>query len=161
MYSTSVFEFPDALREWFDWRVLPQRLDFVKALVLHSGFNDHQPFREYWESYWSRVAQLQGLRYLYASIVYSFDVTEGGVERLLEPLMKVRQVKDFKVALIWPPGDSTPRSIEAPENAPFELTTIADDVYEARRPRHAGWNMDPNTAMDMLEKWIPQTLRSL
>ena len=107
------------------------------------------------------VSELRGLRYLYANVVYSFDVTGEGIEQMLQPLMNVRQLEDFRLTLIWPPGDTQDHPVNVPTNAPFTLVKIVDAHIESRRPRHGGWNMDPIIAMDMLEDWIARTLRVL
>jgi hypothetical protein len=107
------------------------------------------------------LSQLHGLRYLYANVVYSFDVTEEGIELMLQPLMNVRHLEDFRLTLIWTPGDTQDHPVKVPANAPFTLAKVVDAVVESRRPRHGGWNMDPIIAVDMLEDWITRTLRVL
>lgn len=91
---------------FFDWEILPQRLHAIKALVIHPIYARHADFQVGWRHYWDMVSQLRSLRYLYANIVYSFSVTEEGIMWMFEPLMNVRQLDDFYVTLIWPPGDN-------------------------------------------------------
>lgn len=107
------------------------------------------------------VSELRALRYLYANVVYSYNVTEEGIEWMLQPLTNVRRLEDFRLTLIWPPGDTQDHPVNVPANAPFTLVTIVDAHVESRRPRHGSWNMDPIIATDMLEDWISRTLKVL
>ncbi|KIW01544.1 uncharacterized protein PV09_07022 [Verruconis gallopava] len=110
LYANNIFYFRNPFTNWSlsSWRVLPQRLEQIRILILDETIGDTNIVfsnRRQWKRMWRVVAKMSRLKVLYLNVdtPYSKAWTRNRdfEKRLLSPLAGLSNVEDILVILRW------------------------------------------------------------
>lgn len=159
LYYNNMFYFRDPITNWTfsKWRILPQRVEQVRVLVLDETIGDPNIIftnRKHWNRIWRTIAKMTRLKILYFNVdtLYPRAWTAELEKRLLAPLTAITQANEMYVILKW----SKPAEIDTndhPRHVREAIRRIGDyelpdQFYKACQPAE-------------MQTWISKTLALL